>query len=258
MIMKKESIIELEKEWVELLKGPKRTNEQKITKSPITAAELDNQLQQDEEYQIWLKETEKLQSLLQFAYSEDARPLIDDLKKVGINIKSIWDLVNTKLSYKPAIPVLIEHLSKPYHLKNKEGIIRALAVKEAKGVACRAIIDEYNKGPKTLSTSYRWVFGNTMVVIITPEYVDDVIAIVSDKSNGISREMFVISLAKVRSEKTENLLISLLEDEDVVLSALEALGMMKSKKAIDKILMLTNHSKSEVKKIAKKILKKLC
>ncbi|MEN5193216.1 HEAT repeat domain-containing protein [Sphingobacterium faecium] len=256
--MKKERIIQLEMEWAEILKGPQRSNPAKISNKKITASELQTELLYDEEYQKWLKDKNEIKKNLEEAYSEDARPLIDDLKKVGINIKSIWDLVNTKLSYKPAIPVLIEHLSKPYHLKNKEGIIRALAVKEAKGVACRAIIDEYNKGPKTLSTSYRWVFGNTMVVIITPEYVDDVIAIVSDKSNGISREMFVIALAKVRSEKTENLLISLLEDEDVVLSALEALGMMKSKKAIDKILMLTNHSKSEVKKIAKKILKKLC
>ena len=140
--------------------------------------------------QAEIQEKEEVRIALEAAYAEDEKPLVDDLVKAGFNVTSSWDLVNTKSSYKAAIPILVEHLSKPYHVKNKEGIVRALAVKEAKGVACRGIIDEYHKAPKN-DFHYRWNFGNTMAVIITEDYIDDVVKIVQDESNGESRHMFV-------------------------------------------------------------------
>ncbi len=214
--MIKENIIELEKKWAELLKGPKRSNEPKISNKRITAAELQAQLQQDEEYQKWLNEKEEVRMALEVAYAEDERPLIEDLVKTGLNVTSSWDLVNTKSSYKAAISILVKHLSKPYHIKNKEGIVRALAVKEAKGIACKAVIDEYHKAPKD-NFHYRWAFGNTMSVIITAEYIDDVVAIVQDESNGESRQMFVTALGKLKSPKVKEVLQQLLNDESEVI-----------------------------------------
>ena len=216
MTMTKEDIIRLEKKWAELLKGPKRSNELKISNAKITAAELQAQLLQDEEYQKWLKEKEEVRTALEATYAEDEKPLVEDLMQVGFNITSSWDLVNTKSSYKSAIPILLEHLSKPYHLKNKEGIIRALAVKEAKGIACRAILDEYNKAPKN-NSNYRWAFGNTMAVIMTAEYIDDVVAIVQDENNGESREMFVAALGNTKSSKVRDVLKQLLIDKSEVI-----------------------------------------
>ncbi len=209
-------IIQLEKKWAELLKGPKRLNEPKVSNTKITVAELQTQLLQDEEYQKWLKEKEEVRTALEVAYAKDEKPLVEDLVKAGMNITSSWDLVNTKSSYKSAIPILLEHLSKPYHLKNKEGIIRALAVKEAKGVACRAIIDEYNKAPKN-DSNYRWALGNTMAVIMTADYIDDVVAIVQDEGNGESRHMFVAALGNTKSSKTREILKQLLIDKSEVI-----------------------------------------
>ena len=214
--MTKQGILELEKKWTELLKGPKRSRQSKVSNKSITAVELQAQLQQDEEYQKWFKESEEVRTELEAAYREDEKSLIEDLLKKGFNVKSSWDLVNTKLSYKEAIPVLVKHLLKPYHIKNKEGIIRALAVKEAKGVACRAIVDEYNKTPKD-DSNYRWTFGNTMAVIMTADYIDDVIAIVKDESNGESRHMFVRALGNTKSPKAKEPLQQLLNDKSEVI-----------------------------------------
>jgi hypothetical protein len=75
------------------------------------------------------EEKEKVRLELESALEKDEMPLINDLRKVGVNVSSAWDLVDTHKSFKKAIPVLIENLSKPYHSKNKEGIVRALAVK---------------------------------------------------------------------------------------------------------------------------------
>lgn len=69
--------------------------------------------------------------------------------------------------------------------------------------------------------------------------------------------MFVAALGKVKSEKSENILINLLDDDEVTPQALEALGRMKSKKAKDRILMLTNHPKALIRKEALKAFKKI-
>lgn len=178
--------------------------------------------------QAEIQEKEEVRIALEAAYAEDEKPLIDDLVKAGFNITSSWDLVNTKSSYKAAIPILVEHLSKPYHVKNKEGIVRALAVKEAKGVACRAVIDEYHKAPRH-DFHYRWTFGNTMAVIITVDYIDDVIAIVQDESNGESRHMFVAALGNTKSPRAKETLRQLIKDKDKTISkeAQKALKQIK-------------------------------
>lgn len=254
--MAKDEIIRLENRWAELLKGPNRLNEPKINNTKITADELQEQLLQDKEYQKWLKEKEKVRIALEAAYTEDEKPLVEDLKKAGLNITSSWDLVNTKSRYKPAIPILLEHLPRPYHLKNKEGIVRALAVKEAIGKASPVLIAEYNRTPKD-KMPLRWAIGNTIYITITDDDVESILPIVRDKTNGMSRQMFVAALGKVKAEKAEEVLIQLLDDEEVTTHALEALGRMKSKKAKDKISMLSNHPKALIRKEAQKALKKI-
>ena len=54
-------------------------------------------------------------------------PLVEALAQCGCVVKSVWDLVSSKAPYPAAIPVLLEHLSKPYPDRVREGIARALA-----------------------------------------------------------------------------------------------------------------------------------
>ncbi len=228
--MTKESILELEKKWADLLKGPKRLKNSETNNKSITAVEMQTQLKEDTAYQKWFKESEEIRIALEAAYRREYQSLTDELKAIDVHIESIWDLVNLKSSYnKAAVPILIRHLSEPYHIKNKEGIVRALAVKEAKGDACQAIIDEYHKAPRDKS-DYRWAFGNTMAEIITKEYIDQVSRIVLDKTNGESRHMFVRALGKIKSPKAKETLLRVSKDEDELISkeAGKALGKMKT------------------------------
>ncbi|MDR1199321.1 MAG: HEAT repeat domain-containing protein [Prevotellaceae bacterium] len=201
-------------------------------------------------------ELENTRLKLERILNDDEKPLIEDLLKAGINVKSVWDLVNTKESYPNAILILIEHLKKDYHEKNKEGIVRALAVKEAIGAANSVLIAEYNRIPKN-KMSLRWAIGNTIYAIMTEKDVDPILSIVHDKTNGMSRDMFVAALGKVKSKKAEGSLISLLDDEEVTLPALGALCRMKSKKAENKISMLIKHPNVLIRKEAQKAFKKI-
>jgi hypothetical protein len=73
---------------------------------------------------------------------QNERPLIKDLRAAGANIDSVWDLVNSRRPYAHLIHVLLKHLPRKYDVKIREGIARALTVREARGVAVQPIIEE--------------------------------------------------------------------------------------------------------------------
>lgn len=187
----------------------------------------------------------------------EAEYIKNELKKVGISINDIYDLVNSKKPYPEAIPVLLKLLkSNIEHKGLKEGVIRSLAVKEAIGKASPILLEEYNKTPKE-QVMLRWAIGNSVYTTFTSDDVNQIIKIVKDKTNGISRQMFVMALGKVKSTEVEDVLIDLLSDEEVCPHALDALGKLKSKKAKDKISILLKHPNKLIKKEAEKALKKL-
>lgn len=64
--------------------------------------------------------------------NEDRR-VVNELQAVGIKVDGVFDLVNSRRSYKEAIPVLVKLMSSIEDARIKEGVVRALAVKEAVG-----------------------------------------------------------------------------------------------------------------------------
>lgn len=179
--------------------------------------------------------------------------LITELEKVGIRVKDIYELVNTNKSYPLAIPVLIKALESGVEDKKlKEGIVRALTVKEAKGKANKQLLKEYYN---TNDHLLRWIIGNTFSVIITDHDLPEIVKIVQNKEYGISRQMFVTGMGKIKG--TEDYLIDLLKEEELTPHALGALGNIKSKKAIIPISALLSHPKSLIKREAEKALKKI-
>lgn len=164
-----------------------------------------------------VKSRQEINDMNKFAYlfemelREELADLTSELNEIGIQCSDVWDLANA------------------YHDKNKEGIIRALTVKEAKGKAASALIAEYQKTPKE-NDYLRWIIGNAIATVLTLNEIDWVYSTVLDKSNGRSRRQMVSALSVVKTEKSEGILIDLLEDDEVAPQALAALGKLKSKK----------------------------
>ncbi len=181
------------------------------------------------------------------------------LGEIGVVVESIYDLVNISQPYPKAIPVLLSLLENGIeNIRLREGVIRALAVKEARGKAGQILLKEFYRTPLN-QTFLLWVIGNSMEVVITKDEVNQVLEIVKDKSYGIARQMFVLALGKIKSKKgeVEEALLDLFKDEEVIPHAINALGKLKSTKAKSKIEGLINHNNSLIRKEAKKALKKL-
>ena len=113
----------LEKRWSELVNKPK------------TEAEL--------------AEQDLISRKMKIEWAKLQIDLVSELNMGGLSITTIWDLVKTKKAYPSGtIDILIKHIGIDYHKTIKEGIIRSLIVKEAKGKAIPSLIKEYEKTDK--------------------------------------------------------------------------------------------------------------
>lgn len=179
-----------------------------------------------------IEELDRVECELRAALRQELKPLIDELCDCG-TVADVWDLVNTSAKYPKAIPILVKHLGKPYHRRNRSGIVRALAVKEAKGIANKVIINEYHRAPKE-DFHFSWLFGNTMSVIVTKDDLDELIEIVTDESNGESRTGFIEALAKIKSPKVIEVLHQLENDKNQIVADRAKKILAKKAKAAER------------------------
>ncbi len=187
----------------------------------------------------------------------DSERVRDAFLKIGIVLTDAYDLLHSPKQGHQTIQVLLDLLDEDLQdEKIREGIVRALATPKARGLAGPALIRELQRTPKT-SFALLWAIGNTMEVVIDPTCLRPVLSIVSDRSFGKAREMFVLALAKLRSEEAEQELIALLDDEEVVVHAVMALGKLKAKRAAMKINNLLTHPRPLVRREAQKALKRI-
>jgi hypothetical protein len=103
-----------------------------MVKKRQTAAEYGAELARNPEFMRRRQEQEaRTQQCLDQMHRAEI-PLIDALAEAGVRVTSVWDLVNTGAQYPDALPILFDHLHRPYPDSVRTGIARALAVPEAR------------------------------------------------------------------------------------------------------------------------------
>ena len=180
------------------------------------------------------------------------------LRRVGYEVASVWDLVNTRERYPDAVPVLWKVFGSVQDLGVKEGIVRALTVVEARGGE-QALLDEFEfvVGPSPRVDHYKWAVANAVSVIATPAAVDRVLRIVRDRRHGMARQMLVSWLGKARDPRTEGVLIEVLAEESLVGQAVGALGAVGTAGARPHLERLRAHEKAWVRKAVVKALARI-
>lgn len=145
-----------------------------MKKGNLTAQELQESLSKDDNYQRMMKEKEAKRKKLEDILNKDEEPLVFELRELGLDIDSVWDLVNNKPhqfletkftgDYSIAYETLVKHLDFDYHPKTVEGIIRALTEKEAKKVAADKILELFYK---ETDKNLKWVMANALRTLMT-------------------------------------------------------------------------------------------
>jgi hypothetical protein len=118
---------------------------------------------------------------LQREIAPENAPLLAELAAAGYSVSSVWDLVNTSASYPNAIPVLTRHLRLAHHPVMRQGIARALTVKEARGTdAPRAVLEELKSGADESGSEARWALANALTVVADTSMIDEIRALARD------------------------------------------------------------------------------
>ncbi|MDV8000736.1 hypothetical protein [Rhodococcus sp. IEGM 1408] len=174
-----------------------------------TAAEAVAQLAQDPEFQRAQAERDaQLQARVR-EWRRAEQPAIEDLRRVGVEVETAWDLVNTSEPYPDALPILIKHLERGgYPDRVLEGMARAMAVKPAheywerlRDLYLRAEGRDEEEGlAVALSAS------------ATPEHVDDLLNLLRDDSRGDSRILLLETILKLGGKRGQEVIETLCSD----------------------------------------------
>jgi len=144
-------------------------------------------------------------------YRKAEVPLLDALSQVGLSVKSVWELVNTSAPYPAAVPILLDHFERPYPDGIREGIGRALGVRAATPSWAR-LIELYRKESEGRAKDGIAVAIGAIAGAAGPQALEDVMAILRDRSNGDSRLFVLQALKYINSPLVESSLRELGHD----------------------------------------------
>lgn len=160
-----------------------------------TAAEFIRSLEADPEYvRRRAEQDEELAKLTAF-YRDAEAPLVRDLAELGVEVGSVYDLVNDTVSYENAIPVLLDHLRREYPDAIREGIARALGIPAARLLGWRVLVDEYRR---TENENNRVKDGLAVALSGASDdsVVQELIDLAKDKNNGDSRLLLLLGIKR--------------------------------------------------------------
>lgn len=177
-----------------------------------TAAQLLSELQQNPEFVAKQREREEQQRKAEQALAHAEVDLVRDLSAVGVPVTSVWNLVNSNEQYLLAIPVLLNHLDRTYPAKVREGIVRALSVPAARGVASPALISAFEQEQ---DAQLKWVIGNALSVVADEPSVAEIARIARNPRHGEARQMLLLALSRIGTQTARGILEELLRDDEL-------------------------------------------
>jgi hypothetical protein len=177
----------------------------------MTAAELMAQLEQDPAWVEQRRLREEKRRLEEEAYARAEAPVVQELRGAGAQISSIWDLVNTKASYPELLPILVNHLQRPYPDAVREGIARALALPEAR-FAWHLLVRLYRQEPEgQVKHALALAVGNSAGA----QELEELIRLARDPQLGESRLLLLGGLERSGDPRAYRALDELATDPDL-------------------------------------------
>ena len=203
------------------------TPQQGSPKGGMTAAELmalmEEMRRTDPAYRAQEEAVEAERQARLQALREAEQPIVEDLRHAGLDVKSVWDLVNTSVPYPEALPVLLDHLQRGgYPDRVMESIGRASAVQPA------SFAWEVFRGLYLVATGRGEEEGLAVALAAsaTADHLDGLVALLHEESRSDTRIHFLRAIKRVGGDQGREVLESL---RDHPLFGLEARALLKSR-----------------------------
>jgi hypothetical protein len=180
-----------------------------------TAGEFLARLEADPEW-VAGRERRRAASAAFAAQHRDAqKPLLNDLSDVGFDVATVEEVTMLPTPYPAAIPVLLEHLRRPYPSLVLQAIARALAVPEAR-IAWPILEAIFIGLPSNASDGgVKFAVGNALAESADESVMDHLAALLRDTRHGEARLALLRPFLKRRTAADRDLLSELSSDPDL-------------------------------------------
>jgi len=140
-------------------------------KKPKTAADLMAELEADPKWVAERDRRDREFEAFDKVLATDEALMVAEIRTLGYEIDSVWDLVNNTPhpvlerrfigGYEDAYPALVRHLGLPHHRRIREGVIRALTVRDGGRLVEAALLAALHEETDPV---LKWVLGNALRV----------------------------------------------------------------------------------------------
>lgn len=217
----------------------------------------------------------------QIRSSATTKPLLDQLAELGYRVENLSELRHRGKPWKTALPILLSWLSSVDDLSVKEDIVRCLSVPWIGDKATAELIEEFKKYAPILPKpsnpwvgnqlreipeeekklgpyfSLAWAIGNALSIVDVKGFERQIVELCRNPKYGVARQMLVLGLGRFRSSEAEETAVELLNDEQVQVQAIGALGKMKSKRALFELEKLLTDKRAAIRKEVRKTITKI-
>jgi len=174
--------------------------------------------------------------------AESESPLVGALWYAGWEVESAWDFVNGPTP-PDAVPLLLEHLRRPYMYRVKEGIARSLMVKPARPDVMPALIEEFVALPGgsqpavpagdllAARIGYKVLLGQAIGYLATKHDFDMLCAFVMDRNHGEARFGLIRAIVVKNRRLAGDVLMEILGQEDVETTVINGLATLRDPRA---------------------------
>lgn len=147
-----------------------------------------------------------------------------ELLNLGFNFQVLNQAESLLPKYKDTVlPVVIKYY-KMAKLKNEKQYLLGWFHHKGLEEVVPMLLEDYYSNNSDID---KWAIGDRLYQIRSKKYIDDYLKIISDSSYGQDRQMIILLVGKLKAENAIPILIDLLEDEEVRLHAIDALGQFK-------------------------------
>ncbi len=171
-------------------------------------------------------------------------------------IKSVYDLVNGPDNYAELIPILVDALPNTRSSVVKEGIVRALTCKQARGVAFGPLKKEFlaiDDGDSPV----KWTIGNALSVVAKASNFEEISALLLDERHGRARQMLADALVSTKDRRAESVLLKVLDDATISAHVISALARVGSSLSRTRLEQLANVSDASTRRVVTRALRQI-